>query len=72
MIEIPLVAIPAGVNVNACAATDSLQENLQLLRVSVVSSFYDGVQHCGDGVWQCVALLNMSDSLQQCPSKWKE
>ena len=70
--EIPIVEIQARVDVNACASAEVLRENLQMLRANVLSSFYDGVRHCGDGYWQRVAFLNMSDPLQQCPSKWKE
>ena len=28
--------------------------------------------HCGPGEWYCVAHLNMSNPLQQCPSAWRE
>ena len=27
---------------------------------------------CGDGVWYCVAHLNMSDPSQQCPLAWRK
>ena len=27
---------------------------------------------CGDGMWYCIAYLNMSDSSQQCPSVWRD
>ena len=30
------------------------------------------ILHCGTGEWYHVAYLNMNDSLQQCPSAWRE
>ena len=29
------------------------------------------IPECGEGLWQRVAYLNMSDPLQQCPSAWR-
>ena len=77
--QIPLVIIPEEVhNANSCPPVDFQNEGLQLIRNNVIStianySYYDIIsKHCGEGLWDCIVSLNMSDPSQQCPSNWKE
>ena len=70
---VDLVNIPGnGETVDGiCPAQESREAGIHNIRASVETAI-QVVSNCGPGLWDRVALLNMSTSSHQCPSSWRE
>ena len=53
-----------------CPATAEKVGNLRRMIENVLNTTF--AHPCGDGLWNRVAYLNMSDPSQRCPSNWSE
>lgn len=68
--KIPIAMVPDLENIDTCPSDQ--------VRESTRGNFRSGIldllltPQCGDGIWERVAYLNMSDPSQQCPQTWGE
>ena len=66
--------IPCENDRETCPSTEQRDIALQKVIGNVYQYLFNGsiVPRCGEGIWYCVAYLNMTDPSQQCPSAWRE
>lgn len=70
--RVPALVIASSESVPAAGCPGSTEgpEVLHQIVGSIISETY--IPQCGEGLWNRVAYLNMSDPSQHCPSNWSE
>ena len=60
--------------VGSCLSVQNRESTLLSVNNDIMDTLagLTAVPQCGEGMWYCVAYLNMNNSTQQCPPNWKE
>ena len=73
LIHIDPVTVPVNnASTGSCPSNEERQNVRHKIYEAVSGIIQSFVPECGEGRWDRVAYLNMSDPSQQCPSAWRE